>query len=225
MQNNISLSNLFSDAEKEKYQRIIKPREFPERNNVDANVGEKSLKRKKPKSSQKAIALDSSESIGTKIDETERLEATDSPSDATTLRNEENTVFVGNVPISYTLKKISSLFGKCGDIESLRMRSVPTSGTAVDDHGNQNLVKKVCSNSKMFGDQKGSFNAYVVFRSKESVESALQLNGTLVDGRHLRVDKARPTLFDPKRTVFLGSLHHYSDEEELREHFSKVIPP
>jgi len=84
-------------------------------------------------------------------------------------------------------------------------------------------VKKVCANTKKFGEQKGSFNAYVVYKDKSFVELALVANNRVIDGRHLRVDKSTPSLFDPKLTVFVGSLSHYTDEELLRQHFAKVI--
>ena len=41
--------------------------------------------------------------------------------------------------------------------------SQSVAGAPVDKNGDQDLVRKVCVNSKKFGDQKGSFNAYIVF--------------------------------------------------------------
>ena len=93
----------------------------------------------------------------------------------------------------------------------------------MNDAGNQNLVKKVCTNSKIFGEQKGSFNAYIVFKSADSIEKALKANNRLLGTRHLRFDTVNPTLFDPKYSVFLGGLPYYADEEELRVHFAKVL--
>ena len=107
---------------------------------------------------------------------------------------------------------MKSLFKEFGDVISLRLRSVPIAGTAVDDKGNQNLVKKICTNSRNFGDQKGSFNAYVVFKTREEATKALSANNRILNNRHLRVDKSNPTHFDPKLTIFLGSLPYYTDE-------------
>lgn len=95
-------------------------------------------------------------------------------------------------------------------------------GTAVSEHGNQDLVRKVCVNSRKFGEQKGSLNAYVVFKSMDSITAALGKNNTMLGSRHLRVDKLVPTLFDSKRSVFIGALHRYADEEDLRKHFAEV---
>ena len=62
----------------------------------------------------------------------------------------------------------------------------------------------------------------VVFKDPSSVTKALVVNNREVGDRHLLVDRANPTLFDPKRSVFIGSLPHYTDEEELRKHFAEV---
>jgi len=77
------------------------------------------------------------------------------------------TAFFGNIPISETVKSVKKYCARFGDVESVRLRSIPVAGTAVDDAGNQNLVRKVCANSRTFLDIKGSFNAYVVFKSEE----------------------------------------------------------
>ena len=42
--------------------------------------------------------------------------------------------------------------------------------------------------------------------------AALQANNEVWGTRHLRVDRMNPTLFDTKRSVFIGSLPHYADE-------------
>lgn len=134
------------------------------------------------------------------------------------------TAFFGNVPITETAKSVKKYCSQFGEVDCVRLRSIPVAGTAVDDAGNQNLVRKVCANSRNFMDIKGSFNAYVVFKAEEAVTAALSANNQLWGTRHLRVDRMKPTLFDPKRSVFIGSLPHYTDEEDLRNHFAKVLP-
>ena len=79
------------------------------------------------------------------------------------------TVFLGNVPKTETVKSLKKYCTNFGEVESVRLRSIPVAGTAVDEAGNQNLVRKVCAISRNFADVKGSFNAYVVFKSKDSV--------------------------------------------------------
>lgn len=133
------------------------------------------------------------------------------------------TLFIGNITIKFESKDIEKLFQPFGAVESIRLRSVPIAGTKVDEAGNQNLVKKVCVQKKLLGEQKGSLNAYLVFKEEESVGKAIKaMNNTVVEGRHLRVDRATPTLFDPKRSIFIGGLPYYADEEEVRTFFAEV---
>lgn len=80
------------------------------------------------------------------------------------------TVFLGNVPKAETAKTLKKYCVQFGEVESVRLRSIPVAGTAVDDAGNQKLVRRVCAISRNFADVKGSFNAYVVFKTKEAVE-------------------------------------------------------
>jgi RNA recognition motif-containing protein len=84
------------------------------------------------------------------------------------------------------------------------------------------LVKKVCANThKLDTDAKSTAQGYVVFSSKDSVEEALKLNNTLVDGLlRLRVDHATPTT-DASRSVFVGNLPYQADESTLQQHFVK----
>lgn len=83
------------------------------------------------------------------------------------------TVFLGNVPKTETVKSLKKYCTNFGEVESVRLRSIPVAGTAVDDAGNQKLVRKVCAISRNFADVKGSFNAYVVFKNMESVAGKL----------------------------------------------------
>lgn len=135
------------------------------------------------------------------------------------------TLFVGNVAIQATPKDLKSFFSKCGDVESIRLRSLPLEGTKVDDHGNQNLVKRVSAQKNKLGDQKVSQNVYIVFKDEESVAKALACDDTLYMDRHLRVDRASaPSRFEPSTTVFLGGLSKFADEERLREFFAAGLP-
>lgn len=80
------------------------------------------------------------------------------------------TVFMGNVPKTETVKTLKKYCSQFGEVESIRLRSVPVAGTAVDDSGNQTLVRRVCAIATNYSDAKGSVNAYVVFKSVEAVE-------------------------------------------------------
>jgi nucleolar protein 12 len=231
-----SLASLFSDESKANYERVNKPKEVVRHKRVreenqDENDGDENYeiatavapkKVKKPKHKhRKPETIESSSPIETSNTEA----APDVESEgAEGKEKDERTIFVGNIPITETVSSLRTFFGQYGQVESARLRSVPTAGTAVGDHGNQGLVRKVCVNQNKFGDQKGSFNAYVVFKNKSSVQPSLAANNRLMGNRHLRVDSMKPTLFSPKTSVFLGGLPFYTDEEELREHFAKVRP-
>lgn len=147
---------------------------------------------------------------------------TENPEDEGDAAKNDRTLFAGNIPVSYDVKKLKTYFKEFGSIESVRLRSVPYEGIAVDQPGNQLLVRKVAINSGKIGSQKGSLNAYIVFEKEESVTLALAANNRMIGDRHLRVDRCTPTLFDPKSTVFIGGLPYYADEEKLREHFAAV---
>eukprot|EP01031_Cornospumella_fuschlensis_P032457 gene32457-39245_t len=114
---------------------------------------------------------------------------------------EDRTVFVGNVPLAEaTNKTLKRLFSPFGEIQSIRIRSLPIAGTKVDEAGNQNLVKK------------------------ESVAKAIKaMDNTVLEGRHLRVDKIPPSVLDNQTTVFVGNLPRLADEEELREFFTQQL--
>mmetsp|Transcript_22562 Transcript_22562/g.32982 ORF Transcript_22562/g.32982 Transcript_22562/m.32982 type:complete len:386 (+) Transcript_22562:85-1242(+) len=213
-----SLAELFSESSKANFARTHKPEEFQPKKRPQDEKEEPPKRVKKPK--HKHTKKEQDEASDVAQDSTQAVDNDTSDEEA----KKQRTVFVGNIPISATLKSVRKIFSEFGDIESIRMRSVPISGTAVDDHGNQNLVKKVCVNTAKFGDQKGSFNAYIVYRKADSVSNALSANNRVVGNRHLRVDRAIPTMFNPKLSVFLGSLPFYTDEEELRSFFAEALP-
>jgi nucleolar protein 12 len=228
-----TLSNLFSHESLQKFARVIKPEEIATVKKVAVNTtvegesDETAVKKKKkpktrnrkPQGSESADINNTSGSAETSENSSSLKTETEPDGEAS---RDHRTVFIGNIPTSETVKSIKKLCQEFGEVESVRLRSVPVAGTAVDEAGNQDLVRKVCANSREFSDTKGSFNAYVVFKKVESVSSALTANNRLVGKRHLRIDKANPTLFDPKLSVFIGALPHYTDEEHLRGHFAAV---
>ena len=128
-------------------------------------------------------------------------------------------------PDSQSVTKLFSSFGK---VKSVRLRSMPVVGTAVDDAGNQTLVRKVCAMKRKFSDAKDSVNAYVVFESHASVEAAVsgaKAEPMVAGTHHLRVDYATPRAgsLDAGRSVFLGNLPWDAGEEQLRAHFVNAL--
>jgi nucleolar protein 12 len=239
------LSALFNDSSLKKFARVTKPQEFDlKRSTVTTPsvrldpvaqgvVDEKALRNAAKKAKRGKSGAGAKKSA---VENEDGHVGTSEPAKSVADKDVEfdkndRTIFLGNVPTSETVKSITKMCSEFGEVESVRLRSVPVAGTAVDDSGNQSLVKKVCSNKRDFGSQKGSLNAYVVFQQRSAVQKALSANNRLIGGesgegkgRHLRVDLMKPTLFDPKRTVFVGGVPHYADEEEVRAHFAAALP-
>jgi len=215
-------NDFFSNEIQQKYKRESLPQTFSVKKSKPVDIEDTINHKKKKRKRNEPIGDHNNDSLDHDPRDDSKTTVNTQDSDITSAKSDK-TIFVGNVPLSSTLASLTLFFKEFGDIESIRMRSVPIAGTAVDKAGDQNLVKKVCANTKLYGDQKGSYNAYIVFKDQQSAELSLQANNRVLDGRHLRVDKSVPTLFDPKRSVFIGSLSHYTDEEELREHLSKVL--
>ena len=131
---------------------------------------------------------------------------------------EARTIFVGNLPLTHAKKKpLRKLFISCGVIESVRFRSFTVSDLR--------LPKKAAFINSAFHEQRDSCNAYVVFKSTDEavIEAALAKNNTVVEGHHIRVDRAARSSDARdganKRSVFVGNLPFDVTEESLRAHF------
>lgn len=135
------------------------------------------------------------------------------------------TLFLGNVSVeaitSSSVKKLlmshlssplSELDSAGGPhkIESLRFRSTAYSTGAMPKRA-AFITKAVMSATTK------STNAYAVYTTPLAARTALKaLNGTVVAGRHLRVDSvAHPTPVDHRRCVFVGNLGFVDDETVL----------
>ncbi|ESQ39831.1 hypothetical protein EUTSA_v10000858mg [Eutrema salsugineum] len=132
------------------------------------------------------------------------------------------TVFVGNLPLKVKKKLILKEFSKFGKVESVRIRSVPI----VDSK----RTRKGAIMLKQLNEKASSVHAYVVFETEQSAEASLALNMSLIDGNHIRVDRACPPrkklkgedahLYDTKRTVFMGNLPFDVKDEEVYQLFT-----
>ncbi|XP_019422478.1 PREDICTED: RNA-binding protein 34-like isoform X2 [Lupinus angustifolius] len=131
------------------------------------------------------------------------------------------TVFVGNLPLKVKKKTLLKEFKKFGEVESVRIRSVPIQDTKKPKKG-AILAKKI-------NDDGDSVHAYIVFKTEESAQASLSHNMAVVEGNHIRVDRACPPrkkqkcesalLYDNKRTVFVGNLPFDVKDEELYQLF------
>jgi len=97
------------------------------------------------------------------------------------------------------------------NIESIRFRSV-----AFSTRGQPKRAAYI-TKSLMDATTK-STNAYVVYSTAAAARKAVtELNGTVVLGRHLRVDGvAHPSMVDHRRCVFVGNLGFVDDESRVR---------
>ncbi|KRZ15898.1 RNA-binding protein 34 [Trichinella zimbabwensis] len=117
-----------------------------------------------------------------------------------------------------TIFNLKQLFGKIGKIECIRLRScIP-----VNPKLPQRLV--IINGCIFIFSRKAEsthVNAYIRFVSKESVDKALELNGTQMQEHHLFVDRCiKRRQYDKKRAVFLGNLAFDIGEEEIYAHFT-----
>ena len=148
-------------------------------------------------------------------------------------------IFVANIALDVTKKQLHKVFKKYGDIESSRFRSLPITGTKVKE-SSYKLVRRASAIKGLVNSAvKDSMNAYVKFVDASSVEKALEANNTVLNGKHLRVDRATPVQtkgkgfrssgkggrdqHDFRRSVFLGNVDKHGNEEELREFFSRGV--
>ncbi|XP_059146197.1 RNA-binding protein 34-like [Physella acuta] len=125
---------------------------------------------------------------------------------------DSRTIFVGNCPLSADKKVLKKLFKEYGDIETIRFRCAPAA--------EPDLPRRAIVITKNFHEKCNNYVAYVVFKEEDSAKKALERNGYVLDGLHLRVDIA--AMFkkhDKKRSIFVGNLPFTITEEELRDHF------
>ncbi|NP_001267538.1 uncharacterized LOC101206555 [Cucumis sativus] len=136
------------------------------------------------------------------------------------------TVFVGNLPLKVKKKALAKEFSQFGEIDSVRIRSVPI------DIANSKKPRKGAIISKKLNEAADSSHAYVVFKTEESAWASLSHNMAVFAGNHIRVDRACPPhkklkvgngpIYDPKRTVFVGNLPFDVKDEELYQLFCGI---
>lgn len=79
--------------------------------------------------------------------------------------------------------------------------------------------------TKLLGDQKDSKNCYVLLKTKEMAEKAVEeLNQKKFGTKHIRVDidfkdENMTKANDFETTVFIGNLPFIVSEEDVRDHF------
>lgn len=173
---------------------------------ADEDVQQKSAKKKR-----KASEMAEEKSVEHWVMKRQKLKA---------IRQEEalknkRTLFVGNLPVSCTLKTLRALFRDNGPIESVRFRSLVREDPS--------MSRKEATIKRKVHPEKQSINAYVVFKSEEGVAKALERNGMEIEkGFHIRVDRVTDSSsHDHKRSVFVGNLAFDIKELAFRSHFEE----
>ena len=144
-------------------------------------------------------------------------------------QNDDRTLFFGNVPIETTTKQLKRMLVEMlgdGCVESIRFRSVAVAGTKVSETGNYKLWRKASANKGKYNPDRATKNAYVVFKTIDITDNAVDLNGHLFKDNHLRVDrigKKNHKKEDQKRSVFLGNLPFNVEEEQIHTFFAKGV--
>lgn len=124
----------------------------------------------------------------------------------------KRTLFVGNVSVNVKKKALKKLFLQYGSIETIRFRSF--FGTE------SKCLKKVTLIKKEFHQECKSLNAYIVFKEEDSVGKALVMNGTVLEGLHIRLDRVNNSgSSEAKNALFIGNLPYKITEEALHKHF------
>lgn len=123
----------------------------------------------------------------------------------------DRTVFIGNIPTSCTKKHIKQLLKGRGSVKSIRLRSIKVA--------DGDLPSRLAKRSRKQLVEGSTFNAYAVMSSHTEAENCLGLNGTVLQGRHLRVDLAERKK-ESSKSIFIGNLPYSADEEKVRELFS-----
>jgi nucleolar protein 12 len=127
---------------------------------------------------------------------------------------------VGNVPADIITSKamertFKKLFKHYGKIESIRYRSISF---------DENLPRKVAFAKKNLHKSRDSVNAYIVYKEKQASLAAKELNATVFEDHHLRVDHvAHPAPKDNKKTIFVGNLDFEEKEEALWKYFNSKL--
>ncbi|KAF7186948.1 Nucleolar protein 12 [Pseudocercospora fuligena] len=144
------------------------------------------------------------------------------------LSKANRTVFLGNVSTAAISSKssrkallnhLASFFEKLPPskdgtkhkVESIRFRSTPYA-TAIPK-------KAAFAKKELMDATTKSTNAYVVYSTEKLAREAVQhLNGTIILGRHLRVDSvAHPAKIDIRRCIFVGNLGFVDDESNIQD--------
>ncbi|GFZ16648.1 RNA-binding (RRM/RBD/RNP motifs) family protein [Actinidia rufa] len=134
------------------------------------------------------------------------------------------TVFVGNLPLTVKKKVLVKEFSQFGEIESVKIRSIPLLDTK--------KPRKRAVIQKKINDAVDRVHANIVFKTEQAARASLSHNMAVVGENHIHVDRACPPLKklkgenavfdDNKRTVFVGNVPSDVKDEEIYQLFSGI---
>ncbi|KAF7487739.1 RNA-binding protein 34 [Sarcoptes scabiei] len=151
---------------------------------------------------------------GKKIDE---ISSTVKCSDGKNQERQKRTLFIGNLPANFPMKKLKQTLQQYGKVISIRIRCIAPAKIT--------LSKKTALLSNQINPNKKNVNAYVVFKDEDSVAKALELNGQKFENNIIQVDTIEnDRTYDHSKSLFLGNLSFKASEEELREFFNDCGP-
>lgn len=116
-------------------------------------------------------------------------------------KENERTIFVGNLPKDVTKKQLQKLFKQFGKIDAIRLRGKISKSL--------NIPKRVAAITNELHPKMKSVYAYIRFESEESTKKALSVNGRKFEGNYIRVDMSMKSndRYETKKSVFIGNLH------------------
>ena len=86
------------------------------------------------------------------------------------------------------------------------------------------LPKRHTVIKKEFHKDRTNSHAYVRFTDENSAHPALEANGNVYEGYHLRIDLATQKDHEDKKAIFIGNLAVSVEEDALWELFEKCGP-
>ncbi|CAD5221235.1 unnamed protein product [Bursaphelenchus okinawaensis] len=117
------------------------------------------------------------------------------------------TVFVGNLKVSEKRKTIEKLFKPYGEIEACYKRSLLGK--------TEKLTKKMFGTDEKLNKSVRDSFFFVRFVKAEDAQKALELNGTELEGRIIRVTLSNKKQVDSSKSVFVGNLRREVTEQQL----------
>lgn len=145
-----------------------------------------------------------------------------------TIARNSRTVFIGNLATSATeranTKELKKIFSQFGTLKSIRYITFKSRFRSIAFA--EKMPRKVSFITKKFHEGRDSLNAYIVYEESSSADASLTLNGSVFQGKHIRVDKAEKNEMqvkqDAKRSVFVGNIPFDVSEESLWQFFDDV---